>query len=96
MAIEKRKKRLNLAVQPFVLPGSILVRHHYGDGRFWQIHVVGTTDGNQLHKTWAAVVVSDVKRILDTVAVPAAAFDGRAEHRNDVPKPSFLTPFCFI
>ena len=51
-------ERLNLTVQPFVLPGSILVRHHQGDGRFWRVHVVGTTDGNQLHKPWAAVVVT--------------------------------------
>ena len=67
--------------------GSILPRHHHSDGRFRGVHVVYATGGNEFHELGAAVVVADVKRIFDAVAVTATAFDGGSEHPEDVPKP---------
>ena len=37
-------------------------------------------DGNQFHQLGEVVIVADIQRILDAVAVAAATFDGKAEH----------------
>ena len=69
---------INTPAEAVIIPGSILVRHHHGDGRFRRVHVECAARRNQLHKLWAAVVVADIKRIRDAVASIAAAFDGMA------------------
>jgi len=59
-------------------------------GHLGQAGVECAARGNQIHQPGAAVVVADIKLIGDAVAPVAKAFEGKAEHREDVPKPSGL------
>ena len=71
------KRRLNQLIQP---PDyrcrSILVRHHYGDGRLWIVNIEWTTSGDEFHGALGAIVVSDMKR--------------NRNRRNYIPSPAIL------
>jgi len=67
---------------------SILVRHHYCDGRFRRVHVERATHGNQFYKSSGAVVVAHIKRERQAVLSLRRFADSKAEHPENIPQPS--------
>lgn len=66
----------------------IFVGHHDGDGGRGVVDVHWTGDGEQLHQFCGSVVVADVEREGQAGNSGSGFLDGKAEHPDNVPKPS--------